>query len=471
MTLCPNDTTLCDTARHGQMGDRVAPELHGGRRMTQVGQRAPKVVLTDAKLKSLRKKPAPTDREFVYDGQLPGLAVMRTRTGAMSFGTIRQWPGKRSKSWRRLGAVYLPADNEKLLDPDKQDGDVLTLAEARAKLRRWNDLLSRGIDPAVVAHKIKVEAANRVTFDQLREAYLKWFSVKKKHGEAKRILSREFKAWEGRFADDIDAGDVEAAIQVIAGRGAPAQARNAFGYIRAMYVWAKGKPSMRIKDNPCDEIKIETIAGEKKSRSRWFSDDEILQMWRAADQIGHPGAVIKLLFLTAKRLNEIAHLSWSEIDLNKNQIIIPGRRMKGEEAPDHLQPLTPLMREILGGIPRGSRGDFVFSTTGGEKPMTIGSKIKAKIERSMPGAAQWGWHDIRRTARTNFSKLATTEQVREAMLAHTKKGLDKTYNLHDYAGEKADAYMLWETALRKVLNPPSGGVADLAAEREVRRSV
>jgi len=57
------------------------------------------------------------------------------------------------------------------------------------------------------------------------------------------------------------------------------------------------------------------------------------------------------------------------------------------------------------------------------------------------------------------------------MLAHTKKGLDKTYNLHDYAGEKADAYMLWETALRKVLNPPSGGVADLAAEREVRRSV
>jgi len=51
------------------------------------------------------------------------------------------------------------------------------------------------------------------------------------------------------------------------------------------------------------------------------------------------------------------------------------------------------------------------------------------------------------------------------MLAHTKQGLKKTYNLHDYAGEKADAYMLWKTQLRKILNPPPATVADFGAAR------
>ena len=121
---------------------------------------------------------------------------MRTSTGHMSFGTIRGWPGKKSKSWRRLGAVYVPTEDEtkELPDPNalEIDGTALTLAEARQKLRRWNDLLSRGIDPAGEARRRKVEATKRITFPALRDAFLRHYEGKAKHGEATRILSKDF---------------------------------------------------------------------------------------------------------------------------------------------------------------------------------------------------------------------------------------------------------------------------------------
>jgi len=134
---------------------------------------------------------------------------------------------------------------------------------------------------------------------------------------------------------------------------------------------------------------------------------------------------VRLLILTACRLNEIAGLRWEEI--GETEITIPGSRMKGKV--DHLLPITPKVREILDALPRQS-GPFVFSTTGGAVPMTIGSKLKMKLDEAIckaRGKAEladiphWEWHDLRRTARTNFSKLSISEEVREALLAHTKK--------------------------------------------------
>ncbi len=446
--------------------------------------RAKKVDLTDKYLRALKRQQHPGKPRliFIYDGTCPGLNVLWTPT-ALSWGMTKRWPqGKPNPSWRSLGTVYLPPKNEKKPEPDDSapaepiTNGALTLAEARVKARRWIDMLERGIDPATKARQQRIEAQKRVTFDQLREAYLKAFAGKAKHGEAIRILNREFTAWEGRFAADIDAGDVEAAIQVIVDRGKLAQARNAFGYVRSMYGWAKGRPLMRIKKNPCDEIKIVGLAGAKKSDDRWFRDEEVRTMWGTTDHLGIAGSVLKLLFLTGKRENEIAYMRWSEIDFDNNQIIIPGTRpprwtgMKSHR--EHLQPLSPMMREILMHIPRGKAGDFVFSTTGGRLPITFGSKIKAKvIELGMPAEPHWKWHDVRRTARTNWSKLGgIAQEVREAMLDHVKQGLIKTYDIHDYADEKRNAYMLWEMQLRKILNPAPSTVEDIGVARARRAS-
>jgi integrase len=428
--------------------------------------RAKKLDLTDKWLRSLKRKPHPGQPRLIlfYDAVVPGLNVLWTSTSHLSFGMMKAWPakpksptGKVRPTWRALGGVYVPPRGE--APGPKMTCGALTLKEARAKARRWLELIERGIDPAREARKQRVEAAARVTFDQLRDAYLKAFQAKKKHGEATRILHREFQAWEGRFADEIDAGDVESAVQVIVDRGALAQARNSFGYIRSMYGWAKGKPSMRVKANPCDAIKIETLAGKKKPRTHVLGDHELRRIWNACDQMGYPyGPIIRLLILTGVRENQVGRMRRGELieTTEDGQLfVVLAERMKGEAddpPPPHEVPLTATMAEIIDSVPRFS-GSFVFTTTSGAKPVNGWSKAKQKID-SLSGVPGWVFHDLRRSVRTRISAVPAEEHVREALLAHGRRGIQAHYDQYRYRAEKRRLLGQWERRLQRIVNPP-----------------
>lgn len=47
----------------------------------------------------------------------------------------------------------------------------------------------------------------------------------------------------------------------------------------------------------------------------------------------------------------------------------------------------------------------------------------------------WNPHDLRRTLRTNLSRLGCPADIAEAVLGHSKKGIEGTYNLHTYERE------------------------------------
>jgi integrase len=442
------------------------------------GQRAPKVVLTDRFLRALRNKQKPTDREFTYDAQLPGLAVMRTSTGHMSFGTIRGWPGKKSKSWRRLGAVYVPTEDEtkKLPDPNalEIDGTVLTLAEARQKLRRWNDLLSRGIDPAGEARRRKVEATKRITFPALRDAFLQHYEGKAKHGEATRILSKDFACWNHHLADEIDAQDVDAAIQVILGRGSKHQALNAYGYVRTMYRWAMGQPRLNVKASPCANLSAELLIGKKRKRTHVLKDHEIRAIWAACGKDGYPyGQITQLLLLTAVRESQIGRASRSELQNDENgepMLVVPSPRMKGdhddEPPPPHEIPLTPRMAAIINSLPQYA-GPYLFSHKGGKSPVNGWSRAKMRLD-ALSGVTGWKFHDLRRTARTRISAIPAEEHVREALLAHGRRGIQAHYDQHKYRAEKRHLLQEWDGRLQKILNPLPPDVTDLGEERAKR---
>jgi integrase len=459
--------------------------------------RAKKVDLTDRFLRSLKRKkhPGKPPLIFIYDGTAPGLNVLWTKTGHLSWGMTKRWPGKKPSpgktvqpTWRSLGSVYLPPrppQGEKVPEPEDAKSDTpeeeitagaLTLAEARAKARRWINMLSRDIDPATEARKQRVEAAKRVTWQRFRDAFLTHFKTKKKYDEAVRILHREFEAWEGRFADEIGAGDVETAIQVIVDRGARAQARNSFAYIRSMYGWAKGRPSMRIKVNPCDGIKIETIVGKKKPRTHVLKDYELRAIWNACDQMGYPyGPIIRLLILTGVRENQIARMRRVELIETTEDgqlLVIPSERMKGEEddpPPPHEVPLTATMAEIIDSLPRFD-GPYVFTTTAGAKPVNSWSKAKKKIDE-LSGVSDWIFHDLRRTARTHVSAIPAEEHVREALVAHGRRGIVAHYDQYKYRTEKRRLLGQWESRLQRIvtppktINPPGAIVMDIEAAR------
>jgi integrase len=468
-----------DAIRDGQTSKTVAMEFN--KRGGDMAGRADKVDITDRWLRALRNKKHPGKPRLVfrYDAVVPGLNLLWTPT-ALSWGMTKRWPGSSEHpSWRSLGAVYEPPKpqrGEKVTEQRQEQqeiaGGALTLAEARAKARRWLDLLSRGIDPAAEEKRVRTENRRRYTFAQVRDEHIKHHWKRKglaKADEAERLLRKEFAAWDDRPAADITAQDVDEAIQVIVDRGAEYQAHNAFGYGRGLYTWLIANPRFGIKESPFAGLSPVKMIGAKKSRTRWLSDKELRDVWNAAGKLSRAGPVIKLLCLTPQRLNEIAGLSWSEIDLDKGEIVIPANRPGVKNKVDHLVPLTPKAIEILRAIPKTERGDCVFSTTDGAKPMTIGSKIKKQIDALLPPDMKaWIWHDLRRSVRTNFTKLGIPEEVREALMAHVKTGLIKTYDMHDWADEKRDGLMRWEARLMSIVNQPPSDVADLAEVRAGR---
>ena len=63
-------------------------------------------------------------------------------------------------------------------------------------------------------------------------------------------------------------------------------------------------------------------------------------------------------------------------------------------------------------------------------------------------------HDIRRSVRTHLSRLATF-QVAELVIGHSRSGLARIYDQHEYADEKRAALDAWAKRLMSIVNPPS----------------
>src|SRR5262249_32089541 len=176
------------------------------------------------------------------------------------------------------------------------------------------------------------------------------------------------------------------------------------------------------------------------------------------------GQLYRLLALTGQRKSEVAKARWPEFDLAKKVWIIPAARMKRKAG--HVVPLSEDAIAILKSLPRFTKGDHLFSTDFGVKPVNGFSRAKVKLDEGI--AAELGGkvepfviHDIRRTMRTGLSALPVPDLVRELVIAHTKPGLHKVYDLHAYEAEKRRALDLWATKLRTVTGKRSGKVVAL----------
>jgi integrase len=229
-----------------------------------------------------------------------------------------------------------------------------------------------------------------------------------------------------------------------------------------------------LKTSPAAGLKPGKIIGDKRTGDRVLNDSELFALWRAAGRMRNPvGAVYRTLMLTGLRLNEVADAVWGEFDLSAKIWLIPKTRMKGRntKARSHAVPLTADLLTILKALPRFENGDFMFSTTFGASPIWVGSKIKdqldARMLRTLRALARrrgdnpkkvtlpdWCNHDIRRTFRTNLSRLRIAEEAREACLAHVRPGIKQPYDWHDYLPEKREALELWAARLRSIVAPP-----------------
>jgi integrase len=267
-------------------------------------------------------------------------------------------------------------------------------------------------------------------------------------GDTEAVIRRELiSRWGDRPIVEITRRDVIAMVEEISDTGRRATAHKVFACGSALFNWVVARE--RLEHSPFAGVQVSALAGHTEPRQRVLSDSEIRTLWQATG-LGYPaGPFIKMLLITGQRLREVANAQWQEFDLDAGLWTIPPERMKGDAA--HEVPLPPVAVEILRSLPRFP-GPFVFSTTGGERPIGGFSSMKLRIDAGMAEPmAPWRFHDLRRTMLTALGALPVPNNVAELCIAHAQPGLHKVYDRHGYRDEKRRAFELWADRLQEII--------------------
>lgn len=425
----------------------------------------PKSSLSDFKMKNL-KAAEKGKRYDVMDADVRGFGVRVNDKRERVFIFYSRFPGNPAPQRRSIGEY--PA---------------MTLEDARKKAGGWRDLIKQGIDPkdqeeearqtAEAEKQERVRGAADRRRKQFERVLVRYIKARRRDGirkveEDRNDFKREcLPAWRGKAVGDIQSADVMAVLEKINKRGATRQALNMAQKIGTFFNWCVDDEL--ITASPFRAKKVRTTIGEKVSRDRVLTDAEVRALWKATDGTAKglgavEAAVYRLLLLQGQRLNDIAQASWSEIDLERKTLTVPAARFKSGR--DHVVPLTDEAIEIIGKLPRFKKCNWLCSLDG-QHPVTIGHKVKLRIDAAMLAAMReedpdanlpaWVNHDIRRTVRTRLSELDVMDEVAEAVIGHVPTALVRTYNQSDRLKVKRDALTRWEGALRTIVGKPQAG--------------
>jgi integrase len=414
---------------------------------------AQRAVFTDRYLKSL--KPAPAGKRIVHwDAAKPSFGCRITDRGVASFFVMRRMHGNPRPVRVVLGRY-----------PE------VSLAKARKLATTALGDLVAGVHPKQRARERQVN-----TFAALADEFLCRPAAAKRRTAAaikKNIERHLIPRWGTRIAAEIKRTDAIAMLEEIDRDSGPYMAARALALASSIYRYGITRELGNITSNPCQFLKAAEFVGEMAERQRVLTDSEIALFWRATQgqirygiESTYPGGPFaRLLLLTAVRRGEAAGMTWNEVDLDNGLWVIPAHRAK--TGAQHEVPLSGMAVDLLKSLPRFA-GDFVLSATGGRAPIKGFGKFKDTIdaraaELAPPGLAQWRFHDLRRTARTNLSSLGVSPFIAELVIGHQQKGVHKVYDVHRYQAEKRDALERWASRLRTIIVPPPANVVPIKA--------
>jgi integrase len=166
----------------------------------------------------------------------------------------------------------------------------------------------------------------------------------------------------------------------------------------------------------------------------------------AAHEIGGAyGGIVELLALTAQRREEVAQMSWDELDLQKRVWALPGARTKNGKP--HIVHLSEPAVRVIARQPKISAHVF------GEKPFSGFAAAKPRLDE-LAQVSGWRLHDLRRTAVSGMAQLGVPPHVADKILNHTAgtiSGVAAVHQRHEFMKERQDALDLWGKHVERVV--------------------
>lgn len=398
--------------------------------------------------------------DFIADTDCRGFIVRRLPSGALNYGFRFRHRATGRRRWLALG------------------GSSLTVDQARRLALRAAGQVAEGSDPQA-DHQADREAARiggertvNVVLDDFMARYVRERGLRS-GDEIEATFRRHVREALGdKPILELRKRDIVELLDRVADQAGPMAADSVLKLLRKAFNWFAARD---------DEFRSPIVKGmarikpADRRRSRILSDNEIRLLFRALEApdaaFGESGKMpgcfprfLRALLFSAQRRDEVAGMRWEEID-GDAWIIARDRYKTGRE---HVVPITPRLGKEIGAKGRG----YVFSNRSGKSAFSGFSKAKRALDARMarllvtddPKAEEierWTLHDLRRTARSLMARAGIPSEIAERVVGHAIKGIEATYNRHDYFQEKRKALEALASLVERILAPPTENVVRL----------
>lgn len=359
---------------------------------------------------------------------------------------------------------------------------TVSLAEARLELQQFKAIRKSGqcpklleqnkrqeIEQEELVQKQKDQAASFTVTDMVY-LYLSHYIEDRKVGgkmvkgaravkgqkETRRTLENDpVKVLGGLPASQVTRKDISGMVMAIVDRGANVQAGNVLRELTAAYEFSIGldkfddnfaNPALQAKQG----LKRANVKLTHTRGRRVLSDQELTKILRWLPGSGFSITqknVIRLALWTGCRSGEVCAAEWRDVDLTK---AVWHMRDSKNGAERYVQ----LPRQAVAFLQQLKLGTdtYLFQSTRTSVPIQQKTLTEIKWHLKNPGKVKngkyfkpqqlwlsdiddWSPHDLRRTVRTGLSRLGCPNEVAEAVLGHSRKGIEGTYDLHSYEPE------------------------------------
>ncbi|MDP8051947.1 tyrosine-type recombinase/integrase [Pasteurella atlantica] len=406
----------------------------------------------------------PGDKDIIDTGENSGLRVVCGKTGRKTFIYRYRSPISYEKKLLQIKIGVFPKT---------------TLNDARQKLQDLKHIRSLGRCPTTEYKQSKKEQEERqkdacFSVKEMIDLYLQQYiedhysdngtfiaGRRKLKGqkETRRTLYYDIvKPLGKRVASSLTRKEITKHIQnIVDERGARVQAGRVLNELNLAYKFAISlnkfpetfiNPAFSAKET----LKMSTIKLTGNKATRTFSEKEIklFMKWLPQSSFSQKIQNVFLLTLfTGCRTGEICAIAWNDVDLKKKTIFLKETKTGTSRYVQLSSQAIILLKSI------DNSGKYVFQIKRKEEPMNQKylTECTWSLRRRglMIDLEHWSPHDLRRTVRTGLARLGCPNDVGEAILGHSKKGIEGTYNLHTYDKECKKWLQTWGNYLDKLI--------------------
>jgi integrase len=358
--------------------------------------------------------------------ELPALAVRRlTKPGHHAVGGVAGLALQVAPGGARTWILRMKIGNKRR-DMGLGGYPDVELAQAREKARAARALVEQGLDPILQRQQAKsalaAQQASQKTFKPCALEYIEaksaeWSNPKHASQWKNTLETYAFPTLGQMLVSDIQLPQVLKVLKPIWTTKTETATR-VRGRIETILDWAtvhhyrQGLNPARWKGH-LDKILPTPTKVSRVKHHKALKVDEVPAFFAALRlQAGAGARALEFAILTAARSGEVRGATWSEVDMQAKEWVVPAERMKAGQ--EHRVPLSTAALELLQGLSRTKGTDLVFPSA--KKTVLSDMTLLAVMRRMKVDAVPHGF-------RSSFKDWATerTAYPREAVemaLAH-----------------------------------------------------